>query len=84
MSSSTPYGEKWQSDCGKSDYSEWIISACAGTYTPLAEDRIEEMFAATARYGPANCWTGSTGSLSAMVRELLREREFLLRHAEHG
>lgn len=29
-------------------------------------------------FGPANCWTGTTGQLSHMVRDLLRERENLL------
>jgi hypothetical protein len=33
------------------------------------------MFEATCRYGSGNCWTGTTGELAAMIRELLAERE---------
>lgn len=39
---------------------------------------MEAIFTASAMFGPANCWTGTTGDLCAMIRELLRERESLL------
>lgn len=75
---SEPYREKRDSDSSESAYQSWIHAASAGTYTPLSVDRIEEMFDATCKYGPSNCWTGATGNLATMVRELLRERESLL------
>ena len=53
---------------------EWTDAASAGTYTPLAKERLLEMFGWTAIYGPANSWTGTTGEAAAMIRELLRER----------
>lgn len=40
--------------------------------------RINEMREATKRYGPANCWTGTTGTLAAMIHELLAERAELI------
>lgn len=39
---------------------------------------MEAIFTASAMFGPANCWTGTTGDLCAMIRDLLRERESLL------
>jgi len=53
---------------------EWTDAASAGTYTPLAKERLLEMFGWSTRYGPPNCWTGTTGEAAAMIRELLRER----------
>jgi len=60
-------------------YEHWREAALTPTYTPLSADRIVEMFTLTASVGPANCWTGTGGTLAAMVRELLREREHLVR-----
>lgn len=34
-------------------------------------------------FGSANCWTGTSGELCGMIRDLLREREALLRLVEH-
>lgn len=42
--------------------------------TPERRLEIEE---AANRYGPSNCWTGTTGTLSAMIRELLTELDEL-------
>ena len=39
---------------------------------PISAERLAEMRQAVLRYGPANCWTGTTGTLAAMVFELLR------------
>lgn len=44
---------------------------------------MEQIFEASAMFGPANCWTGTSGDLSAMIRDLLREREALLKLLEH-
>ena len=38
----------------------------------ISPERLAEMREAVLRYGPANCWTGTTGTLAAMVFELLR------------
>ena len=39
---------------------------------PISAERLAEMREAVLKYGPANCWTGTTGTLAAMVFELLR------------
>ena len=39
---------------------------------PISAERLAEMRQAVRTYGPANCWTGTTGTLAAMVFELLR------------
>ncbi len=39
---------------------------------PISAERLAEMRQAVLRYGPSNCWTGTTGTLAAMVFELLR------------
>lgn len=57
-------------------YQDWIARA-AGPYKPIADDALAEMFAATCRYGSGNDWTGTSGNLCKMVRELLREVEHL-------
>ena len=39
---------------------------------PISAERLAEMREAVRTYGPANCWTGTTGTLAAMVFELLK------------
>ena len=39
---------------------------------PISAERLAEMREAVLCYGPSNCWTGTTGTLAAMVFELLR------------
>ena len=39
---------------------------------PISAERLAEMRQAVRTYGSANCWTGTTGTLAAMVFELLR------------
>jgi hypothetical protein len=39
---------------------------------PISAERLAEMRQAVLRYGPSNCWTGTTGTLAAMVFELLK------------
>lgn len=56
----------------------WRKAARENPAEPLTEERMEAIFTASAMFGPANCWTGTTGDLCAMIRELLRERESLL------
>lgn len=48
----------------------------------LTSERLERMVELTSIAGPANCWTGTSGELSAMIRELMAEREQLLREIE--
>ena len=38
----------------------------------ISAERLAEMRQAVRTYGPANCWTGTTGTLAAMVFELLK------------
>jgi hypothetical protein len=38
----------------------------------ISAERLAEMREAVLKYGPSNCWTGTTGTLAAMVFELLR------------
>lgn len=68
-----------KSDCSEplASYENWLRNATAGTYMPIPTERLAEMFAATCRYGSGNDWTGTTGGMAKMVRELLREVEHL-------
>ena len=51
----------------------------------LLPERIQEITYARNTYGPANCWTGTTGTLATFIDELLRERKELLeRLADHS
>jgi hypothetical protein len=61
-----------------STYEHWREAALSGTYTPLSPERIEEMFTATVKYGSGNGWVGPHAMTCEMIRELLREREWLL------
>lgn len=40
----------------------------------ISPDRLTEIRQAAMRYGPANCWTGDTGTLAAMILDLLKDR----------
>ena len=39
---------------------------------PISAERLAEMRQAVLRYGPSNCWSATTGTLAAMVFELLK------------
>ena len=39
---------------------------------PISPERLAEMREAVRTYGSGNCWTGTTGTLAAMVFELLK------------
>ena len=43
----------------------------------ISRERLIEIEQHARRFGPANCWTGTSGTLSAMIVELLREIETL-------
>ena len=43
----------------------------------ISRERLIEIEQHARRFGPANCWTGTSGTLSAMIIELLREIELL-------
>ena len=62
----------------KTNYDEWSEAALADTYTPLDSAEIEAAFDWSAKFGPANCWTGTSGHPAAMIRKLLRDRLHLL------
>lgn len=64
-------------------YDSWCEAALADpTYTPLSEGELREMFGWTTRYGPPNCWTGTSGRAAAMIRRLILERLRLLSERE--
>lgn len=62
------------------DYQQWIAHVSREPHEPLTQERIDEMFEWTNRYGPHNGWAGTSGTLATMVRELLRERHELMRN----
>ena len=39
----------------------------------ITPERILQIEQIVNRYGPPNCWTGTSGSLAAIIRELLNE-----------
>ena len=41
----------------------------------MTPERLQEIVYARNKYGSANCWTGETGTLAAMIDELLKECE---------
>ena len=59
----------------RESYKSWLVNQ--NCCTPIAPERLAEMFSATCKYGSGNCWTGTAGMLSGYVRELLREVEHL-------
>jgi hypothetical protein len=51
---------------------------------PISRERLMEIEQHARRFGPANCWTGTGGTLSAMIIELLREIEVLTADKQRG
>jgi hypothetical protein len=51
---------------------------------PISRERLTEIEQHARRFGPANCWTGTSGTLSAMIIELLREIETLQADKQRG
>ena len=51
---------------------------------PISRERLVEIEQHARRFGPANCWTGTSGTLSAMIIELLREIEALTADKQRG
>lgn len=62
-------------------YDDWAAAMRTAELRPLHKWRLQEMFEATCRYGSGNCWTGTSGKLAEMIRQLLAERERIL--SEH-
>ena len=50
----------------------------------ISRERLIEIEQHARRFGPANCWTGTSGTLSAMIIELLREIEALTADKQTG
>ena len=44
----------------------------------ISEEIIEKMWQAIRKYGSGNYWTGTTGELSAMIFQLLQERDEMI------
>jgi hypothetical protein len=61
-----------------STYEHWRERALSGPCILLPTERIEEMFLHTVKYGSGNGWRGPSAVTCEMIRELLREREWLL------
>ena len=59
-------------------YEEWAAAMRKADVRPLYRWRLQEMYEATCKYGSGNCWTGTNGTLAAMVRQLLAERILLI------
>lgn len=51
---------------------------------PISRERMIEIEQHARRFGPANCWTGTSGTLSSMIIELLREIETLQADKQRG
>jgi len=48
----------------------------------MTEQELNEAEQLARRYGPANCWTGTSGTLAAWIIRLLNERSELKRELE--
>lgn len=59
-------------------YQEWVAAMRKADTRPPHKWRLQEMYEATCKYGSGNCWTGTSGQLAAMVRQLLAERILLI------
>jgi hypothetical protein len=51
---------------------------------PVSRESLKEIEMNPMRTGSANCWTGTSGTLSAMIIELLREIETLTADKQTG
>lgn len=65
-------------------YQAWREAAQAGTHSPLSEDRLFAAWQWSQIHGPANSWTGTSGTAALLIRELLRERLHLIAALEHS
>ena len=48
----------------------------------LTNDELTQAEQLARRYGPANCWTGTSGTLAAWIIRLLQERSELILELE--
>lgn len=48
----------------------------------LTNDELTQAEQLARRYGPANCWTGTSGTLAAWIVRLLNERSELIQQIE--
>ena len=48
----------------------------------LTNDELTQAEQLARRYGPANCWTGTSGTLAAWIIRLLNERSELIQQIE--
>ena len=55
-------------------HDEWAKSFQCDESSWVSHCELQAMYEATCRYGSGNCWTGTAGTLAAMVRRLLEER----------
>ena len=48
----------------------------------MTQDELTEAEQLARRYGPANCWTGTSGTLAAWIIRLLKERSEIMEEME--
>lgn len=63
-------------------FDEWTRRTKDADCKSLTPDRLISFFAWTVKYGPANCWTGDSGTAAVIIRELLTERIVLKEQIE--
>jgi len=62
---------------------QWEKSKTDWPDPPLTGCELDEMYRAMRASGSANCWTGTSGYLAAMVNRLLAERATMLKLIRH-
>lgn len=65
------------------DREQWEKSKTDWPDPPLTGGELDEMYRAMRCSGSANCWTGTSGYLAAMVNKLLVERATMLKWLRH-
>jgi hypothetical protein len=63
-------------------YEQWCEAAAAQNAPPITPERLADFFLWTTQHGPANGWTGTSGTAAVIIRELLRERIRLVEELE--
>ena len=64
-------------------YEAWLEIVDSQHPEKLTDEQAKEIFERTTIYGSSNCWTGTAGTLAKDCRDLIREREFMLRQIYH-
>src|SRR5688572_12709731 len=70
--------ESFDARAAESPLRQWLHWKVS-TSTPLPETELNAAFEWTCRYGPANCWAGTTAEGAQIIRRMLLEIERLKR-----